>query len=143
MSSKVGHLLDVNVLIARVFEHHAHHLAVRDWFRSGPEWAICPFTEAGFLRFATAPDRGNISVREAGAILEDLARHPGFSYISASSDWRTLTNPFFKRIHGHNQITDAFLLGLAMQEKLALVTLDRAMLHLAGEHAGYVRLLKI
>ena len=142
MSSRKGHhLLDINVLIALVFEDHVHHIAVKGWFNSDPVWTLCPFTEAGFLRFATDSLRGGLGIREATGILDKLAAQPGYRYISASSDWSTLTRPFLNRLHGHNQVTDAFLLGLAFQADLILTTFDRALLHLAGEHAAHVRLL--
>ena len=137
------HLLDVNTLIARVFEAHIHHRAVKEWFSTpGLEWAICPFTEAGFLRYATAPDRGRISIADATAILENLTQHPGYHYSPVSQDWRTYTKPFFKRLQGHRQVTDAYLLGLAVKEGMMLVTSDRAMLHLAGEHRKHILLLE-
>jgi uncharacterized protein len=37
-----------------------------------------------------------------------------------------LSGPFFKRLFGHNQITDAYLLGVAIHEGLVLVTFDLA-----------------
>ena len=136
------HLLDVNTLIARVFEDHMHHGIVTEWFSTpGLKWAMCPFTEAGFLRYATRRENGNVSMREATAVLEKLAQHPGYHYCPVSQDWRTLTEPFFSRLHGHNQITDAYLLGAAVQEGLVLVTFDRAMLHMAGEYSGHVLML--
>jgi toxin-antitoxin system PIN domain toxin len=142
ISTGALHLLDVNTLIARVFEDHMHHGIVTEWFSaSGLEWAICPFTEAGFLRYATRRENGNLSVREATAILKNLAQHPGYHYRPVSQDWRTLTKPFFRRLHGYKQVTDAYLLGVAVQEGLVLVTFDRAILHLAGEHSGHVLML--
>jgi len=40
------------------------------------------------------------------------------------------TEPFAARMVGHQQITDAYLLGLAIHHKGKLVTLDRATLSL-------------
>jgi uncharacterized protein len=42
----------------------------------------------------------------------------------------------FQASFGHRPITDAYLLGLAVREELVLVTFDRAILHLAGEHSS-------
>jgi uncharacterized protein len=136
------HLVDVNVLVARVFEDHTHHNIAKGWFGTpGLQWAICALTEAGFLRYAATPDLGGISVGEATATLERLSEHPGYEYRPLSDDWRTLTQPFFKRLHGHRQITDAYLLGLALREGMVLVTFDKAILHLAGEYSHRVRVL--
>jgi len=125
------HLVDVNVVIARIFESHEHHQLAVEWFNTPDlKWALCPWSEAGFLRYATRENR--ISMREATGILEDLAQHPGYHYHGIAHDWRTLTKTFLHRLHGHKQITDALLLGLALQDDLILVTFDRAILHMAG-----------
>jgi uncharacterized protein len=138
--SKALHLVDVNVLIARLFESHEHHRSAVEWFGArGLQWALCPWTEAGFLRYATRPDR--LSMGEATAILDELARHPGYHYHPIAHNWRTLTKPFSQRLHGHKQITDAYLLGQAIHDKLILTTFDQRILHLAGEHSQYVRVL--
>jgi uncharacterized protein len=39
--------------------------------------------------------------------------------------WADLTARFAARIYGHRQITDAFLLGLAIKEDGVLVTFDK------------------
>lgn len=136
------YLLDVNTLIARVFEDHIHHGAAKAWFGTpGLQWALCPFTEAGFLRYASDPGRGGIGVHEATAILEKLTEHPGYRFQPVAEDWRTVTRPFFQRLHGHKQITDAFLLGIAVREGFILTTFDRGILHMAGEHSSHVLVL--
>lgn len=135
-------LLDVNVLVALLDEDHIHHRCATAWFDTpGLQWAICPLTEAGFLRYMTRPGMGDLSIEEATALLMRLAREPGFHYQPIITGWTTLCGPFFKRLFGHNQITDAYLLGLAIREGLVLVTFDKAILHLAGEHGNHVHLL--
>ena len=82
-------------------------------------------------------------MEQAVTMLERLKRRQGYSLQSITADWQKLTVPFAKRIHGHNQITDAHLLGLAIQEGLVLTTFDRALLHLAGEHRKHVLVLEM
>ena len=41
------------------------------------------------------------------------------------------------------QVTDAYLLGLAMREELVLTTFDKALMHLAGEHRQQVLVLEV
>lgn len=140
------YLLDVNVLVALINQDHVHHELVREWFYAFPSlaWAICAFTEAGFLRNATAPRAGQIAMSEATAILQGLAQHPGYQYQPITTDWDTLCGPFFQRLYGTKQVTDAYLLGLAVREGLVLATMDKAILHLAGEQYGaHVLLLKV
>lgn len=109
-----------------------------EWFNASPQlhWVLCPFTEAGFLRNATAPRPGQITMREAAAVLAKMTEHPGYQYLPITSNWPTLSAPFASRVYGTKQVTDAYLLGLAIQQSLILVTLDKALLHLAGKENG-------
>ncbi len=144
-SKAARHLLDVNVLVALTTGNHVHHRLVKEWFYASPglEWAICGFTEAGFLRNATTPRPGHITISEATAVLKQLARHPGYRYVPIAADWQTLCGPFFTRLYGAKQVTDAYLLGLAVRENLVLVTIDKGIVHLAGtEYSKHVLLLK-
>lgn len=80
---------------------------------------------------------------EATAILKQLAQHPGYRYLPIDANWQTLCSPFFTRLYGTNQVTDAYLLGLALREDLVLVTMDKAIVHLAGaEFSKHVLVLK-
>lgn len=80
-------------------------------------------------------------MNEASDVLRQLAEHPGYHYLPITADWHTLCRPFFKRLYGTKQVTDAYLLGLAVREGLILVTLDKTILYLAGEHKDHVLLL--
>ncbi len=143
MSRARRYLLDVNVLIAVLDKDHIHHRAARGWFdMPGLEWVLCPFTEAGFLRITTNPKTGFLNLQQATAMLARLAGEPGYHYETIPADWRTLTRPFAKYIFGHNQVTDAWLLGMALHAGLMLMTFDRAILHLAGVHHGSALLLE-
>ena len=80
---------------------------------------------------------------EATAVLKELARHPGYSFLSIADGWQTLCSPFFPRLYGTKQVTDAYLLGLAVRDGLTLVTMDKAVLHLAGKkYSKHVLLLE-
>jgi toxin-antitoxin system PIN domain toxin len=135
-------LLDVNVLVALLDEDHEHHEIVTEWFDTpGLQWALCPFTEAGFLRYMTRPKTGMMSMEEATAMLARMSEQSGYHYQAISAGWMTLCAPFFQRLFGYNQITDAYLLGLAVREAMVLVTFDKGILHLAGEHSQHVLVL--
>jgi uncharacterized protein len=141
--SKGKFLLDVNVLYALAAPNHIHHRIVSEWFYVSKklQWAICAFTEAGFLRLSSRP--GQYSIGEASSILSGLKKHPGYRYIPIRTDWETLCGPLFKRLYGTKQVTDAYLLGLAIEENLILVTMDKGIVHLAGgEFAKHVLLLQ-
>lgn len=144
MSKAPRYLLDVNVLFALVSENHIHHQLVTDWFNTpGLQWAVCAFTEAGFLRNATAPRPGQISMGEATAVLARMAQQPGYLYLPITADWKILCGPLFQRLYGTKQVTDAYLLGLAIREDLILCTMDKAIQHMAGaEYGSHVLLLE-
>lgn len=132
-----GYLLDLNVLIALVDESHGQHAAAEDWFVSAhrERWAICPLTEAGFLRVTTNPGYRPkpFSFEEALLALQMLKAHPRMDYWPIGASWVDLTAPFARRVRGHQQVTDAFLLGLAIRAGGVLVTFDRGAAYLAGE----------
>ncbi len=141
--SKATFLLDVNVLYAISTPNHIHHQLASEWFYASSklQWAICAFTESGFLRISTSP--GQYTIRQATAVLSGLKKHPGYRYIPIRADWETLCSRLFKRLYGTKQVTDAYLLGLAIEENLVMVTLDKGILHLASEEfARHVLLLQ-
>lgn len=143
LADRPVHLLDVNVVLALLDEAHVHNEMAEQWFDTpGLQWALCAFTEAGVLRFLTRPKTGEMSMAQVTAMLDSLKRQPGYHYQPIAADWQALTTPFIKRLHGHNQVTDAYLLGLAVREGLVLTTFDKALLHLAGEHEKHVLVLE-
>ncbi|MFZ0396204.1 MAG: TA system VapC family ribonuclease toxin [Terracidiphilus sp.] len=130
------HLLDLNVLIALAEPAHVHHHQAHQWFNSSGKsgWGVCPLTEAGFVRVTTNPAFRPLtrSMGQARAILKMLKVHPGYSFWEIDESWVTLTAPFAARISGHLQVTDAYLLGLAIKRNGVLLTFDKAIEKLAG-----------
>jgi uncharacterized protein len=127
--------LDVNVLIALTEPRHDDFETAQEWFESHKDdWGVCPLTEIGFARITTNPSffpRARTHA-EATYILQDLANRPGYRYWPLTESWTALTAPFASRITGHQQITDAYLLGMAIKEDGILVTFDRGLKYLAG-----------
>lgn len=129
-------LLDVSVLLALNWPHHEAHARVLGWFRREGEksFALCPLTEAGFVRVMTNPafSGRRIEVFEAREALTDLARLKGFRFWPLTLSLADAIAPFEQRVLSHGQVTDGFLLGLAIEQRGSLATLDRAIRHLAG-----------
>jgi toxin-antitoxin system PIN domain toxin len=127
-------LVDVNVLIALADEEHIHYPTATAWLDGlgNDEWGACAFSQAGFLRIMTKATLGSYSVREATKVLISLSQHSGYRFWPIMDDWATLAAPFVERVYGHQQITDAYLLGLAVKEGGVLVTMDKAIRNLAG-----------
>jgi uncharacterized protein len=129
-------LLDVSVLLALNWPYHEAHARILNWFRREGEksFALCPLTEAGFVRVMTNPafSGKRIEVFEAREALTGLARLKGYKFWPLRLSFAEAIAPFEQRVLSHGQVTDAFLLGLAIEQKGSLATLDRAIRHLAG-----------
>jgi toxin-antitoxin system PIN domain toxin len=131
------YLLDVNALIALADPDHKHHKTTEKWFVTLVDlrhtWAICPFTEAGFVRVTTNPGYPNpLTVEQALAVLRGHATRSGYQYWPISDPWVVLAAPFIGRLFSHRQVTDSYLLGLAVKNNGVLVTFDKGLGYLAG-----------
>lgn len=131
-------LADVNVLVALHEGGHPHHRAARRWFDSrqangrGAPWATCLLTQAGFIRLMMNPKIGDHRLEEATTALALLTGSSGHRFWPMVDDWNALSAPFSERLFGHQQVTDACLLGLAVGEDGVLVTMDKGIAYLAG-----------
>jgi len=130
-------LLDVNVLIALMWPAHENHMQAQDWFgrKSHEGWATCPFTQAAFVRIITNPafSRDAVTPPEALKLLGSNLNHPAHRFWADEISFVAATQPFVRRLVGHQQVTDAYLLGLAMHKQGKLATMDQAILALLPE----------
>lgn len=120
-------LLDVNVLIALLDSDHASHESAISWFakhaREG--WASCPITQNGCIRIMSNPGYPNpLPVQALVDHLADACHEEihefwpdGVSLLDSDAVDST-------RIHGPRQLTDIYLLALAVQHRGKLVTFD-------------------
>jgi toxin-antitoxin system PIN domain toxin len=123
-------LLDVNVLIALLDADHSLHARATQWFaghaRAG--WASCPITENGCARIMSHPGYPNaLPVR---AVIERLAEASTSNFHEFWPDDISLLDAKVAncaRIHGPRQITDAYLIALAVRHSGQFVTLDTAV----------------
>ncbi len=135
-STKARYLLDLNALVFLADSESPHYPAMQEWFDTSgkKDWGVCPLTEAGFIRVTTNPAFGGAtrSIAQAAAILAAFAAYPGYRYWPVPESWSAVTAPFAARVLGHQQVTDAYLLGLAVRQNGVLVTFDRGIKYLAG-----------
>lgn len=124
-------LLDVNVLVALLWPAQESHPKVQNWFkrRASEGWATCPQTQAGFVRIVSNPafSPSAVSPGEAAQALRKSLAHPNHEYWPADVSYLTAIEPFEGQIVGHKQVSDAYLLGLAIRHKGKLVTMDRGI----------------
>ena len=127
-------LLDVNILLILHDPLHQHYKLVSGWFAkpSGRPFATCPITQSGMMRLLLQ-----------GIALRNFDQLPGHVYWPDDPSYLDATKILFERMQGHRQITDAYLLGLAIHNKGKLATLDRGIRHLAGrEFAACVEIIE-
>jgi uncharacterized protein len=124
-------LLDANVLIALAWPEHVCHKTVGRWFvrHSAAGWATCPFTQAAFVRMLSNPafSVNALTPENALRVLESNLLLPGHHFWTDSISVPEALRAIDGRFRGHQQVTDAYLLGLAIHHKGRVATLDRAI----------------
>ncbi len=123
-------LLDINVLLALLDADHIDHRTARTWLAGeiAHGWASCALTENGFVRVLSQPRYPSpVSPSQAAARLRTATDtdHHEFWPCDLSLLDRSLLEP--ERLHGPRQVTDAYLLALAVRHDGRLVTFDRAI----------------
>jgi len=122
-------LLDVNVLVALIDTTHSHHELAHRWLvlnrRHG--WATCPMTVNGCVRIVSNPAyfAEKVAVADIGVRLREACATTDHHFWEDSVS--LLDESLFQpaNILGHQKITDAYLLGLAVRNHGRLATFDR------------------
>ncbi len=124
-------LLDSNVLIALAWPAHEAHARVQQWFarNSKQGWATCPMTQVAFVRILSNPSFSPHAVtpQEALNVLGANLQHTGHQFWRDEISVLEALKRFEGRIVGHLQVTDAYLLGLALHKNGRLATLDKSV----------------
>jgi hypothetical protein len=123
-------LLDVNVLIALIDPAHQFHEAAHTWFEQNHQdgWATCPITENGCLRILGKPAYPylGLSVAEIRNILTEFCANENHFFwpdsVSVLDDTR-----FQFAGAGSKNLTDIYLLAMAMAHGGQLVTFDQSI----------------
>ncbi len=123
-------LLDINLLLALHDKLHVHHERARHWLAAEKTsgWASCPLTENGYLRISSQPNYpAKLTVQGAHTrLMASIAQSDhAFWPDDVSLLDTTVVEP--ARLLGPNQITDIYLLALAVKNGGRLVTFDRTV----------------
>lgn len=123
-------LLDVNVLLALFDADHSLHAAAMSWFDDNGKagWATCPITQNGCIRVmsqASYPNQAPIDV--VATRLREATGHALHEFWPDSVSLLDGEGVDTKRIHGPRQLTDIYLLALAVAHGGRLVTFDKAV----------------
>jgi toxin-antitoxin system PIN domain toxin len=122
-------LLDVSVLIALLDAGHSNHLTAHDWFADQGDrgWATCPIVENGVVRIL-----GNAArVDDAVPIPKLLQMLSAFRQAHRHHFWDDDVSLCDRdrfdvdAIRGHQQVTDIYLVGLAVKNDGRFVTFDQ------------------
>lgn len=124
-------LLDVNVLIALIDPAHVGHDAAHNWFGTtgAASWATCPLTENGVIRIVGHPKYPNSAGSPAAVapIVVSLRALPG--HVFWQDDFSLVDSSIVDaaRIATPRQVTDTYLLALAVANRGRLATFDRRL----------------
>ncbi len=132
-----AYLLDVNALIALLDPTHAHHDRAHEWFaRQGKEmWLSSPTTQNGTVRIVSHPKYSNAQpVQIVLESLESLTRVGNHSFVP---DAVSLLDAGVVRANllSSSQVTDTYLVRLAVSLGARLATFDRRIVTTAVPHA--------
>jgi toxin-antitoxin system PIN domain toxin len=123
-------LLDVNMLIALAWPSHVHHQGAQAWFSTNASagWATCPLTQCAFVRISSnhkiIPEA--VTPKEALALLGEIVRQETHAFWQDDISVLDEDVPSALLV-GHRQVTDAYLLGLAIRHGGRLITLDEGL----------------
>ena len=129
MKAKPG-LLDISVLIALIDPAHEFHGSAHAWFKSHRRngWATCPITENGCIRIMSRPGYPfpGLTVERVRGILAELALVEGHQFWPDSVSALDHRRIDLSRA-GPKQVTDIYLLCLAIANGGRLVTFDKTI----------------
>jgi toxin-antitoxin system PIN domain toxin len=121
-------LLDINILVALMDEDHVHHQLAHDWFEDNKEagWASCPLTENGLLRTFSNPAFIDppVPLPELIGLLKRFCERSAHHFWADDISLRDPTVFLMTAVRGYRQLTDVYLLGLAVKHRGKFVTLD-------------------
>jgi uncharacterized protein len=123
-------LLDVNVLIALLQPDHVHHASAHRWWSANRSegWASCPLTQNGFVRIVSQPRYPKpMAAAAAVDMLAEQIVETDHAFWPDDISLLDREKFDFDRIVGPKQLTDVYLLALAIEHGGRLATFDRTV----------------
>lgn len=120
-------LLDVNVLVAALDAGHVHHSRVRAWLvaEGGAGWASSPLTQNGCVRVMSLPAYPSpLRPSEVIERLREATTSPSHAFWADEISVLDPSTIRGDRVLGPRQVTDLYLLALAVRRGGRFVTLD-------------------
>ncbi|MGC3991782.1 MAG: PIN domain-containing protein [Chthoniobacteraceae bacterium] len=121
------YLLDVNVLLAAIWDSHPMHERAFSGI-SGKRIAICPLVELGFIRISTHPKATiNAPMDKVRELLDHFIQEREVKRIA--DDLPALKS----RPQKSDEVTDCYLAELAASHRMKFATMDGRIKHTAVE----------
>jgi len=117
--------VDVNVLLAAIWENHSHHDRTFRWLE-GKRISVCPLSELGFIRISTSPKVIHAPMEKARALLQKFLNERAVKPVP--DDLPALASHPKKT----EQVMDFYLAALAAKHGMKLATLDENINHPAA-----------
>lgn len=122
-----GYLLDINVVIALIDPSHVHHERAHEWFASTgkDDWLSCPMTQNGVVRIVSHPKYSN--AQPPVTVVESLRSLTAVGSHRFLPDKISLLDPEMvdpNAMLSSAQVTDTYLLALAVDARASLATFD-------------------
>jgi uncharacterized protein len=132
-------LLDVNVLLALLDSDHVHHHRARAWIGAEIEqgWASCAITQNGFVRIISQPRYPRpVSSSRAIELLDRATQTQYHEFWPCAVSLLQSKVIDRSRVHSPKQVTDTYLLALAVANGGRFVTFDQSITLSAVAGAG-------
>ena len=123
-------LLDVNILISLLDVDHPGHAEARKWFENHHEqgWSTCPITQNGCIRIMAAVSYSNpLPVESVAERLANATKSTHHHFWADDISVLDDSVADLSLIQGSKQLTDLYLLALAVKNGGSFVTRDTAI----------------
>lgn len=136
-------LLDTSILIALLDASHIHHRLVSQWLpeHASSGWASCPITLNGCIRILSQPSYPNrLPMEVVVQGLRQAMQNPLHEFWADDINPANATAINWSYTVRPAQLTDVYLLALAVARQGRLVTLDKgiALACVAGAQARHL-----
>lgn len=121
-------LLDVNVLIALLDSQHTFHRSATNWLELNLQhgWASCPITQNGCIRILSQSSYPNSTNATAvAAFLKEAISGNEHEFWPDDINLAAVEIIDWRHILGSRQVTDAYLLALAVKHNGKFVSFDQ------------------
>ncbi len=125
-------LLDVNALVALLWDAHSLHSRAHAWFaREKPLVLGCAFTELSFVRVSMADRTISAGFADAESALARFtaALGPRYRFVASLPSASILRG---HPVRTHKEVSDHYLCELATRHRAELATLDTGIRHPAA-----------